>query len=129
AFDKRAEPGTSPDVAVAAAARDVLIPLLNQLPRELVSQACVDAGITSVETAYNASVAAVPDTAAKARGIAVGQAAAAAILALRAGDGALGASLNPRCATAGPGTYQCTPGFPFIAFEARLTVRPFALQY
>src|ERR1700756_2174095 len=32
-FDKRAEPGASPDAAVAAAARDVLVPLLDQLPR------------------------------------------------------------------------------------------------
>ena len=32
-FDKQVEPGASPDAAVAAAARDVLVPLLGQLPR------------------------------------------------------------------------------------------------
>src|ERR1700757_592008 len=32
AFDKRVEPGASPEAAVAAAARDVMVPLLGQLP-------------------------------------------------------------------------------------------------
>src|SRR6516164_5898419 len=87
-FDKRAEPGASPDAAVAAAARDVLVPLLDQLPRlPFITQSCVDAGVASVEAAYTAALAALPDTPAKAQGIAVGKAAAAAILALRATDG------------------------------------------
>ena len=94
AFDKQAEPGASPDAAVAAAARDVLVPLIGQLPLELVSQACIDAGVASVEAAYTAALAAIPDDPAKAQGIAVGQAAAAAILALRAADGAVGPFLN-----------------------------------
>ena len=84
AFDKPAAPGASPDAAVAAAARDVLVPLIGQLPRELASQACIDAGVASVEADYTAALAAIPDDQAKAQGIAVGQAAAAAILALRA---------------------------------------------
>ena len=33
-FDKRVEPGASPEAAVAAAARDVMVPLLGQLPRD-----------------------------------------------------------------------------------------------
>src|ERR1700757_2337216 len=36
AFDRRATPGASPEAAVAAAARDVLVPLIAQLPLELV---------------------------------------------------------------------------------------------
>ena len=80
-FDKKAAPGTSPDAAVAAAAHDVLVPLIGQLPLELVKQTCVDAGVASVETAYTAALAAIPDTPAKDQGIAVGQASAAAILA------------------------------------------------
>ena len=75
--------------AVAAAARDVLVPLIGQLPLELVSQSCIDAGVASVEADYTAALAAIPDDQAKAQGIAVGQAAAAAILALRADDGAV----------------------------------------
>jgi hypothetical protein len=88
AFDKRVEPGASPDAAVAAAARDFLVPLLSQLPRELpfITQSCIDAGIASVEAAYTAALAALPEAPAKAQGVAVGQAAAAAILARRAED-------------------------------------------
>jgi hypothetical protein len=129
AFDKRAGPGASPEAAVAAAARDVMVPLLGQLPRELVSQACIDAGIASVEAAYNAALAAVPNGPAKTQGAAVGQEAAAAILALRAADGAVGPFLNPNCPQDTPlGKYRCTPGFPVIAFESWEKVTPFVLQ-
>ena len=145
AFDRRAPPGASPDAAVAAAARDVLVPLIAQLPLELVTQDCIDAGVASVEAAYTAALAAIPgragrrrssDDQAKAQGIAVGQAAAAAILHLRADDGAVGPFLNFACPQdTNPGEYQCTPGTPFIAFqvweqrhplrpEAQLTVPP-----
>ena len=129
-FDKRAEPGASPDAAVAAAARDVLVPLLDQLPRlPFITQSCVDAGVASVETAYTAALAALPDTPAKAQGIAVGKAAAAAILALRAMDGPAGPFLNLNCPKdTPPGKYQCTPGAPFIAFEVWEKVTPFVLQ-
>jgi hypothetical protein len=98
-LDKRVEPGASPDAAVAAAARDVLVPLLAQLPRELpfITQSCIDAGIASVEVAYTAALAALPDAPAKAQGVAVGQAAAAALLARRAADGAVRPFLNPGC--------------------------------
>jgi hypothetical protein len=125
------EPGASPDAAVAAAARDVLVPLLGQLPRELpfITQSCIDAGIASVEAAYTAALAALPDAPAKAQGVAVGQAAASAILARRAEDGAVGPFLNSNCPQESPpGKYQCTPGFRFIAFEVWGKVTPFVLQ-
>src|SRR5438034_4468698 len=93
-FDRQAAPGASPEAAVATAARDVLVPLIDQLPLELVSQSCINAGVASVEADYIAALAAIPDDQAKAQGIAVGRAAAAAILALRAADGAVGAFLN-----------------------------------
>src|ERR1051325_7290478 len=51
-FDMQAEPGASPNAAVAAAARDVLVSLIGQLPLELVSQSCIDAGVASVEADY-----------------------------------------------------------------------------
>src|SRR5262245_17317977 len=128
-FDKQAAPGASPEAAVAAAAHDVLVPLLGKLPLELVAQSCIDAGVANVEADYTAALAAIPDAPAKAQGIALGQAAAAAILALRAADGAVGPFLNPNCPqTTSPGTYQCTPGFQFIAFEAWEKVTPFVLQ-
>jgi hypothetical protein len=131
AFDKRVETGASPEAAVAAAARDVMVPLLGQLPRELpfITQACIDAAVASVEAAYTAALAALPDAPAKAQGIAAGQAAAAAILARRAADGAVGPFLNTSCPQdTSPGKYQCTPGAPFVAFEVWAKVTPFVLQ-
>jgi hypothetical protein len=126
ALDLPAAPGASPDAAVAAAARDVLVPLIAQLPLELHTQACIDAGVASVEAAYTAALAAIPDDQAKAQGIAVGQTAAAAILALRADDGAVGPFLNFSCPQdTDPGEYQCTPGTPFIVFEVWENVIPF----
>ena len=128
AFEKT-EPGASPDAAVAAAARDVLVPLIGQLPLELVSQSCIDAGIASVEANYATALAAIPDDPRKAQGIALGQAAAAAILALRSADGAVGPFLNFACPqVTNPGEYQCTPGTPFIAFEVWENVTPFVLK-
>ena len=84
AFDAEAAASASPDAAVAAAARDVLVSLVAQLPLELHSQACIDAGVASVDAAYAAALAAIPNGQARVDGVAVGQAAAAAILALRA---------------------------------------------
>jgi hypothetical protein len=124
------EPGASPDAAVASAARDVLVKLIGQLPLELVSPSCIAAGVASVETHYTAALAAIPDNHAKAQGIAVGQAAAAAILALRAADGAVGPFLNFSCPQGtNPGEYQCTPGTPFIVFEVWENVTPFVLNH
>ena len=96
---------------------------------ELVAQACIDAGVASVEAAYTTALAAIPDGQAKALGIAVGQAAAAAILYLRAEDGAVGPFLNFACPQdTNPGQYQCTPGSPFIVFEVWENVIPFVLK-
>ena len=129
ALDAQADAGASPDAAVAAAARDVLVALIAQLPLELHTQACIDAGLATVQTAYTAALAAIPDGQAKAQGIAVGQAAAAAILDLRADDGAVGPFLNFACPQdTNPGEYQCTLGTPFIAFEGWENVTPFVLK-
>src|SRR6476660_293347 len=59
------EPGASPDAAVASAARDVLVPLIRQLPLELVSPSCIAAGVASVETTYTVALASIPDNPAK----------------------------------------------------------------
>ena len=130
ALDVQAEAGASPDAAVAAAARDVLVALITQLPLELHTQACIDAGVASVEAAYIAALGAIPDDQGKVLGIEVGQAAAAAILDLRADDGAVGPFLNFACPQdTDPGEYQCTPGFPFIVFEGWENVTPFVLNH
>jgi hypothetical protein len=130
ALDVQAEPGASPDAAVAAAARTVLVALIAQLPLELHSQACIDAGVASAEAAYIAALAAIPNSPGKAQGIAVGQTAAAAILNLRAHDGAVGPFLNFECPKkTDPGEYRCTPGTPLIAFEGWEDVTPFVLNH
>src|SRR5262245_21105667 len=55
AYDHKADPRTSPKAATAAAAHDVLIALIGQLPTELVKKECIDAGIASTEAAYTAA--------------------------------------------------------------------------
>jgi hypothetical protein len=129
-FDKKAAATASPDAAVAAAAHDVLVPLIGQLPRELpfITQACIDAANASAEAAYTAALAAIPDSPAKTEGIAVGQAAAAAILAKRAADSSNGGPfLNTNCPQdTQPGKYRCTNKF--VAFEKWADVTPFVLE-
>src|SRR5215470_11219816 len=69
-----APPGASPDAAAVAAAHAVL---KNYFPGQAVS----------LDAAYVASLAGIIDGSAKQDGIAVGEAAAAALIALRTGDG------------------------------------------
>jgi hypothetical protein len=101
--------GASPDAAVASAARNVLLPVIAELP---FPPECIAAGVESVETDYDAALAAIASGPAKQRGIALGQAAAAAILQLRANDGSdqpLFVSDYPQGTE--PGEYRFTPGF------------------
>ena len=128
AYDKKALPGTSQDAAAAAAARDVLDKGIAELPTYLFKADCINAGRASVEASYKAAVDAIPDTPAKKQGIALGQAAAAAIIAKRVGDKADAQFINKDCPKPEPGKYQCTPGFPFVAFEAWEKVTPFTLK-
>jgi hypothetical protein len=124
-----AAPGASPDAAVAAAARDVLVPVFGSLSFFLPA-ACVGAGIASVEADYTAALGAILNGTAKTRGIALGHAAAAAILALRSADGFDTPTVDPdyQEGTA-PGEYRYTPGTPF-AFAPRLgeDLTPFVLK-
>lgn len=113
ALDVRARRGASPDAAVAAAARDVLVPTLMQLPAPF-SQACIDAGVTSVEADNAEAIGGIADGRARRRGIEVGRAAAAAILDVRAADGA-DTPLQDFAYRQGtsPGEYRFTPDRPF----------------
>src|SRR5262245_38041934 len=94
ALDRLAEPGASPEAAVAAAAHDVLVA---QLPAQK----------TTLDAAYASSLAGIMDGAAKTRGVAIGQAAAAAILASRSADGST--APMPYTPGTGPGIWQPTP--------------------
>jgi hypothetical protein len=81
----------------------------------------VTAAVAGVEADYRAALAGVPDGRAKDRGVVLGRAAAGAILALRASDGAqtliAGDPFYPEGTL--PGVYRFTPGTPF-AFAPRL---------
>jgi hypothetical protein len=128
ALDTAARPGASPDAAVAAAARDVLVPLLEQIPAPFPA-ACGVAGAASVEADYAAALGAIPDGRAEARGIEVGRAAAAAILELRAADGSgtpLVVGDHPQGTN--PGEYRFTPGRPFAFAPGWSEVTPFVLR-
>jgi hypothetical protein len=125
AVDLPANPGASAEAAVAAAARDVLVPLLTELPAPFVGAA----GVTSVEVDYMAALAAIPDGPAKTQGLELGRAAAEALLALRAGDGSdtpLFDSGYPQGTD--PGEYRFTPGFTFVFAPGWADVTPFVLK-
>lgn len=127
AFDAIAPSSASPDAAVAAAARDVLVSAIAQLPFPPV---CVTAGLTSVEADYLAALALIPDTPAKSQGIALGQASAAAIIARRAGDGSDTPLLDfgyPQGEA--PGAYRFTPGVTFAFAPGWGAVTPFVLNH
>lgn len=130
-FEQRGPADASPDAAVAAAAHTTLVRLLSQLPDEITPPGCADKGVESVEASYTVALAAIPGGRAKRQGIALGEAAAHAILNLRATDGVAGQTfLNHNCPqNTRPGVYQCTPGTPFIAFEGWDKVTPFVLDH
>ncbi len=115
AADLHAPSWTSPDAAVASAARNVLVSTFASYSF-LAPPDCINAGIASVEADYTAALAAIPSGPAKARGIALGRDAAAAILALRADDGIDSPFIDPNFQEGTePGEYRYTPGFPFAA--------------
>jgi hypothetical protein len=106
-------PEASLDAAVATAAHHVLV---HYFPTQ---QAALDAD-------YTAALAAVPDSAAKTAGIAVGQTTAAGIIARRQGDG-LGADIGFTMPAPAPGAWQLPVGQnPMTPWASKL--RPFLLQ-
>ena len=138
AIDRRSQPyaaslraprGASPAAAVAAASRRVLVPVLRSFSFFLPEQCILD-GVSSVKADYAAALGAIPDGVAKARGVAIGHAAAAAILALRTADGHDTPLTDPdyQEGTA-PGEYRYPPDAP-LAFAPFLgtDLDPFVLK-
>lgn len=124
----RAPHGTSVEVAVATAARDVMVPVLQALPAPF-PPSCIDAGVASVEADYAAALAQVPDGPAEDRGVQVGRRAAEAVLALRAGDGSdtlLIDTAYPQGTE--PGEWRFTPGTDFAFAPGWGGVTPFVLR-
>src|SRR5262245_32493881 len=115
-----ADAAASPEAAAAAAAHAMLV---NLYPGR---QADLDA-------AYAASLASIPDGTPKTEGIAVGESAAAMIVALRSSDGSAATLLpggeccqiEPYNLPPGPGVYQPDPA-PFYVSWGKVT--PFALK-
>jgi hypothetical protein len=123
----------SAEAAVATAAHDVLVPALkqlvsvfNQLPA---IQDCIDASINSIKDDYAAALDRIPAGAPKRQGRVIGRAAAAAILALRAADGADTLVLDfdyPQGTK--PGEYRLPPEAPFAFMPGWGDVTPFVLH-
>lgn len=125
AYDAIAPAGASVEAAVAAAAHDVMIAALGEIPDFL---GCMQQGLDRASADYAAALAAIPDGDAKDDGIALGQAAAAAIIGLRAGDGSDTEFLDFTYQEgSAPGEYRFTHGQPFAAAPGWGMVTPFAL--
>jgi hypothetical protein len=90
--------GASPEAAAAAAAHRALVGLF---PEQALT----------LDAAYAASLATLPDNAARTKGIALGEEVAVAMLALRANDGR-GAAVPAYVFGYGPGVYQQTTPYP-----------------
>ena len=80
AFDGSTSADASVDAAVAKAAHDVLVPTLLAIPAPFPAE-CGQAAAAIVDAEYTATIDALPGGAAKTAGLAVGEQAAAAILA------------------------------------------------
>ena len=102
-FEGPGEAGASPDAAVAAAAHTVLVGVIPSFgtPAQKI------AALALVEEAYRASLRSGGDGAAKTKGVAVGRAAGAAMLALRKDDGATKDA--PYTPGTGPGKWRPPP--------------------
>jgi hypothetical protein len=105
----------------------VLVPGINEIP---FPPECLQAGVASVEADYTAALGTIPDSVSKAQGIQIGQASAAAIRALRTGDGS-DTPLQDSTYTEGtdPGEYRFTPGYNFVFAPGWARVTPFVLNH
>jgi hypothetical protein len=114
ALSIRPDLGASPEAAVATAAYRVLV---HEIPAQ---QATLDAE-------YQAALASIPDGEAKSRGVVIGAAAAAAIIALRSDDGST--DQVPYTPGTEPGDWRPTPpGFLPALAPGWGYVMPFALR-
>ena len=102
-FEEPGDPAASPDAAVAAAAHTVLAGVVGSYG----TPAQKGATFALVDQAYATSMARVTDGAGRNKGVAVGRAAGAAILALRKDDGAFRDA--PYTPGVGPGRWRPHP--------------------
>jgi len=102
-FEGPAEPAASPDAAIAAATHTVLVGVIGLYG----TPAQKGETLALVDQAYAASIGRVTDGPARNKGVAVGRAAGAAILALRKDDGATRDA--PYTPAMGPGKWRPHP--------------------
>ena len=102
-FEGPPDPAASPDAAVAAAAHTVFVGIVNSFG----TPAQKGATLALLDQAYAASLARVTDGPARNKGVAVGRAAGATILALRKDDGATRDA--PYTPGMGPGKWRPHP--------------------
>ena len=122
----QAPTSASKGAAASTAAHHVLIGLVDQAPLTATLTAQVKSNIKArLDAEYASSLAEIPAGPAKAKGIEVGAAAAAAMLANRAGDGRFGAPGFPVPAVPGPGEWRPAPVNDPNAWVRN--VRPFTL--
>jgi hypothetical protein len=122
----KAPTSASKGAAASTAAHHVLIALVDQAPLTATLTAQVKSAIKArLDAEYESSLAEIPAGDAKTKGIEVGAAAAAAMLANRAGDGRFGAPGFPFPASPGPGQWRPNPVNDPNAWVRN--VRPFTL--
>ena len=127
AYRAQGPAGASVDAAVATAARDVLVPVLEELTPPF--DGCSAAAVTVVEAEYASAMSELPDGTSTDDGVAVGAAAAGAVLAQREGDGSDTPLLVTDYVTgSGPGQWQLTPDRPFAFAPGWGEVDPFVLR-
>ena len=128
AYHGSAPRGASVDAAVAAAARDVLVSQIGRLGDPFPAK-CIADGIAQAERDYEKALARIPAGTARTSGIALGKAAAAAVIARRANDRSDTPLINPPPAGTGIGEWRIDPGTPPISFAAGWgQVMPFILK-
>lgn len=122
----KAPTSASKGAAASTAAHHALIGLVDQAPLTATLTADVKSAIKArLDAEYASSLAEIPAGEAKAKGVEVGAAAAAAMLANRAGDGRFGAPGFPVPAVPAPGEWRPNPVNDPNAWVRN--VRPFTL--
>lgn len=106
------------DAAVAAAAHDVLD---NEFGKFIGPN-------TPFDAAYTTELQAIPDSAAKSRGVSIGRAAAATMLASRAGEDVIGAINAPYTPGSKPGDFQPTPPTNIVAGAGWPALKTFGVR-
>jgi hypothetical protein len=125
AIDLRRLPGASPEAAVATAAHDVLVAVLDELPPEFADG--IQPAVDYVNGQYSGALAAIPKDAARRQGVALGRAAAAAVVASRVDDGADTPFFDKTAIAPAPGHFQWVQGADFNVAPGWADVTPFVM--